>query len=124
MAAVHAVTHTCTSRGVWDDPSYHGGGLPHPDRWRHRLVPRAPLQSALGGADGLWAGEPPEDRDGLPGARPAACGGRLEAIPHLGGWSPAGCRGGERRADYECTGPAFLGYRLPAAALSEPGGGR
>ena len=74
----------------------------------------SPSSIVTGGADGLWTGEHSQDRAGLPGAssRRRTSGG----LPHLVGRIPTGFLSGERRADRECAGPAFLGRR------SWPGG--
>ena len=81
-------------------------------------------QSALGRADRLPAGQRPRDRDGVPGARPAAGGGDLAPVPRLAGRFAAGLQHRVRRRWILAAparrfwDPAFL-KKLPGLVLAD-----
>ena len=88
-------------RGVRDDPGDVGRRVPPADRPDRRLLRREPAQPALGRADRLPAGQRARDRDGVPGAGPAAGGGGLAAVPRLAGRA-------RRGTSASCQAPTIL----------------
>ena len=72
-----------------------------------------PVQSALGRADRLPAGQRPRDRHGVPRAGPAAGGGDLAPVPRLAGRFAAGLQHRVSAMDRGCAGPALLGPGIP-----------
>ena len=74
---------------------------------------REPLQSALGRADRLPAGQPPRDRHGVPRAGPAAGGDNLAPVPRLAGRFAAGFQHRVGAMDRVSASPALLGSRIP-----------
>ena len=111
--AAHARPAGVVRRGVRDRPGDLGRRVPPADRPHRRLLRREPAEPALGRADRLPAGQRARDRDGVPGAGPAAGGGGLAPVPRLAGRLAGGLRRRVRADDPGRAGPALLGPRVP-----------